>query len=65
MDKTLLSLLVLALALIAFIAPNAVMTLLAIGILAVVATRGSWALLQILAQDNETQPVAVRQRVDY
>jgi hypothetical protein len=55
MDRTLLSLLVLALLLIGSLSPYAVLTVSSIGLLSLAVTRGSWAILQAMTMRDSIQ----------
>lgn len=53
MDKTLLPLLLLGILLVAVSAPHATLTLVAVILLAAIATRGSWAVIQSFAPASD------------
>ncbi|NER81870.1 MAG: hypothetical protein F6K42_20360 [Leptolyngbya sp. SIO1D8] len=55
MDRTLLPLLLLSMLLVAMLAPHATLTLTAVVALSVLATRGSWAIIQAFGTTSETQ----------
>ena len=60
MDRTLLTLLILSLLLVAMQAPHATLTLIAVLVLSTLATRGSWAILQSFSSQGATQHVTER-----
>ena len=57
MDRTLLTLLILSMVLIAMSAPHAMLMLSAVLVLSALATRGSWAILRSFEPAGETQRI--------
>ncbi|MBE7381956.1 MAG: hypothetical protein F6J95_011155 [Leptolyngbya sp. SIO1E4] len=65
MDRTLLPLLLLSMALVTMLAPHATLTLTAIIALSALATWGAWAVLQSFGKTSEAQSVIERHPVRY
>ncbi len=57
MDRTLVTLLILSIVLIAMSAPHAMLTLTAVLVLSALATRGTWAILRSFEPARATQKV--------